>query len=140
MKRVEELNMDATQMRKEFAGKVKRQYFKENAKMCGRCGDYRGIHLHHKVALCDGGTNEYDNLIPLCSLCHHDWHRALEGNISFDEFLQLPNVYEMATIMKQDPVILLDGGETVRLKEIIKLVRQTFRPYQKIEYQDKIKK
>lgn len=68
--------METEQLRKEFANKVRRRYFKDHPKLCGRCVDNKGIRLHHKTPLIDGGSNEFSNLIPLCGLCHNEWHHA----------------------------------------------------------------
>lgn len=34
----------------------------------------QGLHVHHIVPLSEGGTNENENLISLCALCHRDAH------------------------------------------------------------------
>ena len=41
----------------------------------GKCADCGHLHrgrfeVHHKLAVRDGGTNDLDNLVPLCSACH----------------------------------------------------------------------
>jgi 5-methylcytosine-specific restriction endonuclease McrA len=57
--------LDKKQIRKEF-NRVRRAYFKENPKVCSRCCRYyESMHLHHKIAVIDGGTNNLSNLIPL---------------------------------------------------------------------------
>lgn len=131
--------MDNNQMRAEFVS-IRRKYFKERPRLCGRCGNNKSVQLHHKIAMADGGSNDYSNLIPLCSLCHTEWHHALEGNLSFDEFLELPSVIEMAVFMRQNPVITLEDGEVLPLKMILQQAREFFRPFREIEYYDSLEK
>lgn len=34
------------------------------------------LHLHHRRPVTDGGTNDADNLVPLCEKCHHHHHSS----------------------------------------------------------------
>lgn len=49
---------------------------------CQQCHEIRGqnsrtrLHVHHVVSKGLGGTDELDNLITLCSQCHHKTHKA----------------------------------------------------------------
>ena len=38
--------------------------------------------LDHIIALCNGGTNDDDNLQPLCKACHTDKTRTDKGQIA----------------------------------------------------------
>ena len=53
----------------------KKQLLKDH-KYCQRCGRFIGLEVHHKIPLANGGTDELDNLIVLCSVCHYDQHLA----------------------------------------------------------------
>ena len=89
-----------TDYRKSF-GIVRRKYFKENKKECLKCGRHkRSVHLHHKRALSDGGDNSFENLIPLCFVCHEQWHRFCEASMSHDEFLEFPTLEELHVFYK----------------------------------------
>lgn len=48
--------------------------------LCAAVGPQRGgdatLHLHHRRAASDGGTNDADNLVPLCEECHHHHHSS----------------------------------------------------------------
>lgn len=41
---------------------------------CERCGRSRQLHVHHRVTRCDGGTNDVENLMVVCSDCHRAAH------------------------------------------------------------------
>lgn len=43
---------------------------KRDGYACVRCGATRELHVHHRVALSDGGTHDLTNLVTLCSRCH----------------------------------------------------------------------
>ena len=51
---------------------VRRQVLTESGYRCGvpTCRAVIPIELHHLVAVRDGGSNEVDNLLPLCPNCH----------------------------------------------------------------------
>ncbi len=65
----------------------RRNYFKQIKRMlwgrivdegcyrCESCGSSRHLTLHHKVPLEFGGSNEPENIEPLCSICHQMKHR-----------------------------------------------------------------
>ena len=37
---------------------------------CVRCGSGRRLHVHHRIPLRDGGSNELSNLELVCHRCH----------------------------------------------------------------------
>ena len=37
---------------------------------CTKCGSDKNLCVHHIRFLCDGGTNNPDNLVTLCAVCH----------------------------------------------------------------------
>jgi HNH endonuclease len=41
---------------------------------CLKCGVGNRLHLHHRRAISEGGTNRIDNLILLCEFCHSEEH------------------------------------------------------------------
>lgn len=88
--------------RTEFERKIRRQILKENNikhLICARCGNYHGsIHLHHIKEIVYGGTNDVENLIPLCSCCHHEWDDWGEVGIPFGTFLLTPKLTAIAKL------------------------------------------
>jgi hypothetical protein len=58
---------------------------------CAKCGLHQG-EFHHIVSVVDGGADETDNLIILCTLCHQEWHWFAEGHINFVYWLRLPPI------------------------------------------------
>lgn len=85
--------------------KLRRQWMKDHGWrgfICARCGCYsKSTHLHHIRELIYGGENTPENLIPLCSDCHHEWDIYPE-DYPFEQFLvtmpgvALPISQEMA--------------------------------------------
>lgn len=37
---------------------------------CELCGDQRNLEVHHIIPVCCGGTDNIDNLIVICGVCH----------------------------------------------------------------------
>ena len=56
-----------------------KQAVHDRDKFCQTCGTYgdklNPLTVHHKKPRCKGGSNSLDNLILLCSECHHDLHK-----------------------------------------------------------------
>ena len=46
---------------------------------CGTAGDFRGMALHHKIRLSQGGKTEKSNLEILCGKCHSLAHNIREA-------------------------------------------------------------
>jgi group II intron reverse transcriptase/maturase len=49
---------------------AKRQALERDGYRCVRCGSQEKVHVHHILALSDGGTHELANLETLCERCH----------------------------------------------------------------------
>ena len=81
--------------REEFA-KFRRKLLKEQNiehPICARCGEWRrSVHLHHIKELVHGGTNDVENLIPLCHVCHSEWDFWDDGMFDFGTFLLTPPI------------------------------------------------
>jgi len=85
-------------VRKEFQ-QVKKEYYQGNLKICKKCGSGGNVHLHHITPVIYGGTNDYENLSPLCSKCHKDYHnyfedKRLDWDEQYAQFLSSPTVQE----------------------------------------------
>lgn len=59
----------------------RRKVRQRDGNQCQICGDtpdspYTQLHVHHIIPRVDGGTDELDNLVTLCDLCHAicHWH------------------------------------------------------------------
>ena len=50
--------------------KARREMIERRTK-CHECEDY-ATELHHIIAVEDGGTDDIENLMPLCKECHMD--------------------------------------------------------------------
>ena len=42
----------------------------QNGSICSSCEEERDVYLIHEIELCEGGTNELDNLVLICKACH----------------------------------------------------------------------
>ncbi len=51
---------------------IKKLYFG----CCSQCGSYKNLHVHHKIPLGRGGSNNIENLILLCENCHKKAHNT----------------------------------------------------------------
>lgn len=49
---------------------------KRDKEKCVICGNNSRLHIHHKIPVSDGGTDDLDNLETLCDLCHAEKHRG----------------------------------------------------------------
>ena len=76
--------------REEFA-KVRRELLKRLGRktlICARCGHKsESVHLHHIEEMWAGGSDEPENLIPLCNECHVEWDTYGGAGLTFGEFL-----------------------------------------------------
>ena len=62
-----------------------------DGRKCKRCAKAQNLHVHHRIAVQDGGTNAIDNLVTLCARCHKEWHYVEEFyEIPFDEWRVMP--------------------------------------------------
>lgn len=79
-----------TERRKEF-NKVRSHILREHnwkTLICARCGrESPSIHFHHINPIADGGTDEPENLIPLCHDCHKEWDTYEAIGVDFGAFL-----------------------------------------------------
>ncbi|HFJ9319532.1 HNH endonuclease [Bacillus anthracis] len=113
---------------------ISQKYWEQTGKMkiCERCNSNEEIHLHHKQALSLGGTNEYENLVPLCNECHREFHRHFEVGKSFETFMNTPKHTELICIwemLNSQTVDFLLGKE---VKDVINRALQLKRETQKV--------
>jgi hypothetical protein len=61
-------------MKRELSGafKTARREMIERKTKCHECEDY-ATELHHIIAVEDGGTDDIENLMPLCKECHKEY-------------------------------------------------------------------
>ena len=66
--------------------RLKRELIEQYGERCMKCGskgDFRGLAIHHKVKLSEGGKTEKSNLILLCGKCHSLAH----GITEYEEYI-----------------------------------------------------
>ncbi|WP_084064545.1 HNH endonuclease signature motif containing protein [Paenibacillus stellifer] len=56
--------------RKNVSVPIRELVYKRDKRRCCRCGNKKNLHIHHKIHVEDGGTNDPSNLELLCDLCH----------------------------------------------------------------------
>ena len=73
-----------------------------DALICARCGlQKESNHLHHIDELCNDGSNDPYNLIPLCSSCHNEWDYYKCAGVGFKTFLNTPSLLAIAVAVKE---------------------------------------
>jgi len=75
-KRIDYSKRNNYQRRKEITKKLHKGIINKPL-VCSTCGDNKNLELHHIIPISLGGTDDYYNLIYLCSECH----RAIHKNI-----------------------------------------------------------
>lgn len=84
---------------------------------CRKCGKENSLHVHHIRAVCEGGTNDMDNLIALCSVCHKEWHCVEETSfLTMDLWLKYPPVHRLIIMLetvKGSPLVTAETLETM---------------------------
>lgn len=118
----------------EFEKVVKKEYYKTHKKICKKCGRKDYIHLHHILELARGGTNDFDNLIPLCMECHYEWH-GIEDFIDFDTWLTIPPYRVMAICFLRSKE-LIDLPFNVSAKTYIDIQTSVFKMLKTTEVDD----
>ena len=65
------INRGVKAMKREISAKFKkaRRDMMERKTKCNECENY-ATELHHIIAVEDGGTDDIENLMPLCKECH----------------------------------------------------------------------
>jgi len=62
---------------------TKQEVLNEYHHKCYFCGSGENVELHHIIFRRIGGTNEPDNLIPLCDSCHKKFHSLVDPIIDY---------------------------------------------------------
>ena len=76
----------------------KHHLIQQNGSICFSCGEERNVYLIHEIDLCEGGTNELDNLELICKACHDSMYG--KGDI-FGDFTLNPSQSEFAPQVKE---------------------------------------
>lgn len=59
--------------------KTRKKVFEKYGRCCSMCGSVQNVEVHHIIPIKEGGTNELENLIPLCRDCHQEIHHFVFG-------------------------------------------------------------
>lgn len=114
-----------TNLRTKFK-KVRSSYLKDrNIFRCEKCMQLKKLDVHHIIPLADGGTNEYDNLIALCTRCHDEWH-TIEGlGIELNRWLTIPPYY----VLIKSIVNIMDKEKDLTGERLQLLLKSDFEYY-----------
>ena len=98
---------DPSELRKEFNSKIKRKYIDTHTPQCKKCMRFHKwgnnvMEVHHIKALIDGGTNDEENLVTLCCVCHAEWHQHQEYRMTFSEWMSKTPLHVYAAIGMSD--------------------------------------
>jgi hypothetical protein len=87
---------------------------------CVRCGRCDGLHTHHVQAQADGGSDEPENLVELCSPCHGEWH-AVEavGLIPFEKWVETPPAMWLLAMDETAGFNELPAEERAQVREML---------------------
>ena len=67
---------------------IKTKVFERDGNRCIKCRTQKWLEIHHITPVYSGGTNDENNLVTLCSLCHHF---APDGPLKFIKYMSDPN-------------------------------------------------
>ena len=71
----------------------------ERDENCQKCMRADGLNVHHIISRDEGGTDDLDNLIILCEICHYEWEWLVHRTpLTFLEWMQVPPLINMLTI------------------------------------------
>lgn len=60
---------------------------------CKKCGRTTGLEVHHITPVREDGSDEPENLITLCGVCHKEWEVFEDGmTTKFAEWLSIPQL------------------------------------------------
>lgn len=66
---------------------------------CVRCSRVQGLEIHHRIQVKDGGGNETENLLVLCSRCHDEWHNIdAVLQMPFGQWIELPTYNQLLSM------------------------------------------
>jgi len=86
----------------------RRQQALASASRCGECGSVRALHVHHLIAVAQGGSHQPANLRVLCEQCHSRRHGGKQ--FSYDDSAPTSKYAEKVDLIQQ----AIDAGECIR--------------------------
>lgn len=96
---------------------------------CGRGKNQAQLDGHHIVAKMDGGGDELNNLITLCSACHGEWEVA-EATcvVTFEEWLTYPPYVHLLSLwmLNQKPEADFTSAQFVVFAQDLNTIRREY--------------
>ena len=108
----------------------RRLVFQTHGTYCVNCGSSEEVDLHHIVPIAKGGTNNIQNIVPLCRKCHmavHDKTRSHHRNCTgrpktvdkIDGWQQIVWDYLNCRIGKREAAEMLGMGNASKLSDAV---------------------
>jgi len=63
--------------RSRLDSKIREMILNRDGGKCQKCGSNERLEIHHKIPVCQRGSDEVENLITMCFQCHRHMHRGL---------------------------------------------------------------
>lgn len=77
---------------------ARRKCIERDGHRCRKCRSSTGLEAHHIVERANGGADDLDNLVTLCSLCHDEITEFDLGSISFECWLKIPPARHLVAV------------------------------------------
>lgn len=69
---------DKEKVRRSFNKINKKVILERDAYRCKNCNSFKNLHVDHIIPVCEGGTNDFENLQTLCATCNLKKGRKLQ--------------------------------------------------------------
>lgn len=111
--------------RKPLPAKLRRTIKDRDGWRCVRCWSPDYLEVHHVVAVADGGPDDPENLVTLCSRCHGEWTFVVEPsiNISQAEWMRLPSYHMLLSFWRSmqqcgtDGAVIMANGSPMEMAD-----------------------
>jgi HNH endonuclease len=102
---------------------IRKRVLERDEHKCCKCGRPDALHIHHLLAVMDGGTDDDDNLKTLCKPCHREWHVVESvSHMSFDRWIEYPPVHRLITAMS----CITSTDDAFEFVQVVKRVGRNF--------------
>ncbi len=111
--------------RKTISPAVRKQVWARDGKACRKCGKSEKLELHHIIPVAENGSDEAENLVPLCTACHREWEHLIyphANNISFEQWLVIPPCLALFAFFMREEM----WSDAITAREARELIIQSY--------------